>query len=104
MNTKDKPNLVTYQVRVPIRLLNFKQGQVRQRPSFVIKILTLLTTKLIFQSEYGVTFYDEGTELFDIGKKQHTLTQCAAIAAVQDDTDMTVIVRVVAFSPRVSDI
>lgn len=98
--------VVTYQVRVPIRLLNFKQGQVRKvRPEFCNQNFNTFNHKVDFsQSEYGVTFYDEGTELFDIGKKQHTLTQCAAIAVVQDDTDMTVIVRVVAFSPRVSDI
>ena len=98
--------VVTYQVRVPIRFLNFKQGQVRKvRPEFCIQNFNTFNHTVDFsQSEYGVTFYDEDTELFDIGKKQHTLTQCAAIAVVKDDLDMTVIVRVIAFSPRVSDI
>ena len=37
-----------------------------------------------------------------MGKKQHTLTQCAAIAVVQENTEMTVLVRVIAFPPSVS--
>ena len=98
--------IVTYQVRVPIRFLNLKQGQVRKiRPEFCIQNFNMFSHSVDFsQSEYGVCFFDEVTELFDIGKKQHTLTQCAAIAVVNNDTNMTVNVRVVAFSPRVSEV
>ena len=98
--------VVTYQVRVPIRYVNLKMGQVRKiRPEFCIQNFNAFNHSVDFsQSEYGVCFFDEKTNLFDIGKKQHTLTQCAAIAVVKDDLDMEVIVRVVAFSPRMSDI
>ena len=98
--------VATYQVKVPIRLLNFKQGQVRKiRPEFCISNFNTFGHKVDFsQSEYGVCFFDEKTNLFDIGKKQHTLTQCAAIAVVKENLDETVIVRVVAFSPRVENI
>ena len=98
--------VVTYQVRVPIRYVNIKMGQVRKiRPEFCIQNFNSFNHSVDFsQSEYGVCFFDEKTNLFDIGKKQHTLTQCAAIAVVKDDLDMEVIVRVVAFLPRLSDV
>ena len=98
--------VVTYQVRVPIRYVNIKMGQVRKiRPEFCIQNFNSFNHSVDFsQSEYGVCFFNEKTNLFDIGKKQHTLTQCAAIAVVKDDLDMEVIVRVVAFLPRLSDV
>ena len=94
----------TYFVRIPIHLLNFNPGQIRKiRPEFCIQNFNTFSQKVDFtQSEYGVVFFDENTNLFSVGKKQHTLTQCAAIAVVQENTEMTVLVRVIAFPPSVS--
>lgn len=95
----------TYLVKVPVSLINYRQGQIRLvRPEFCVQNFNLFKHEVDFcQSEFPVSFYDENLGLFDIIKKQHLTAQVAAIANVKDE-DMLLPMRVTAFKSTVSSV
>ena len=95
----------TYLVKVPVSLINYRQGQIRLvRPEFCVQNFNLFKHEVDFcQSEFPVSFYDENLGLFDIIKKQHLTAQVAAIAHVKDE-DMLLPMRVTAFKSTVSSV
>ena len=94
----------TYSVKLPISKIAYKQGQVRMvRPEFCVENFELFNNSVDFcESENPVVFYDENTKEFYVVKKQHTTAQVAAIANVKNE-DIEIMVRVIAFSPNVSE-
>jgi hypothetical protein len=96
---------VTYTVSVPVSLLRYRQGQVRLvRENYCVQNFQLFNHTVDFcESESPVVFFDESTTHFDIVKKQHTVAQVAAIAAILDK-DINVMVRVVAFNHDVTTV
>ena len=100
---EQKVKKATYTVRVPISLIRYLLGQIRNvRPEFCLQNFQTFNHSVDFtESEIGVAFFNPSENCFDIVKKQHTIAQIAAIAEEKSD-DVEVILRVVNFRDDVS--
>lgn len=96
-------NKVSYLVNLPISVIQLMQGSIRLvRPEFCVDNFKRFKYSIDFcESENPVVFFDEKENFFFAVKKQHTLTQLAAIADVKGE-DIGVVCRVVAFASSVS--
>ena len=101
--SEQKSKKETYVVRVPISLIRYLLGQIRNvRPEFCLQNFKTFNHCVDFtESEIGVAFFNPSEKCFDIVKKQHTIAQIAAIAEEKDD-NIEVILRVVNFRDDVS--
>lgn len=100
---EQKTKKATYTVRVPISMIRYLLGQIRNvRPEFCLQNFQTFNHSVDFtESEIGVAFFNPSENCFDIVKKQHTIAQIAAIAEEKSD-DVEVILRVVNFRDDVS--
>jgi len=100
---EQKARKATYVVRVPVSLIRYLLGQIRNvRPEFCLQNFKTFNHCVDFtESEIGVAFFNPSEKCFDIVKKQHTIAQIAAIAEERGD-DAEVILRVVNFRDDVS--
>ena len=108
---QQKERKVTYTVSIPISAFRYKQGQVRLvRQDYCVQNFETFNHTVDFcESENPVSFFDEKSLVFDLVKKQHTVAQIAAIAAIKkeakkEDFDIPVLARVVAFKEEVPQV